>query len=342
MTDLLNAFQQADCPIGLLIFNKNTEGDWLCTEANKCAEHFLEKSALISKKWPDIFEIVSIDTVSKNASIRINEHKWLSMSVMNGSTDLSCIVVLNDITPQEARIKELEKKIERLKSSNNDLEHFAYVASHDLREPLRKIIAFSERLNKKYAAVLEGDGLIYLNRMIDATQRMQTFIDDLLMFSRFSRSVSEKVEVDLGEVLRGVLSDFDMPIEKGQAVIECDNLPTIKGVKSQMTQLFQNLVGNALKFKKEDEPARISIHCREIKDELEITFQDNGIGFEEADAERIFIIFQRLNGRSQYEGTGIGLAICKKIVENHGGSIIAKGKPNGGATFTITLSKSMF
>jgi light-regulated signal transduction histidine kinase (bacteriophytochrome) len=340
MTDLLNAFQQADCPIGLLIFHKNTEGYWLCTEANQCAEQFLEKSALISKKWSDIFEIVSINTISKHASIKINEYKWLSMSVMNGATDLSCIVVLNDITPQEERVKALEKKIERLKSSNNDLEHFAYVASHDLREPLRKIVAFSERLKKKYAALLEGDGIIYLNRMIDATQRMQTFIDDLLMFSRFSRSVSEKTDVDLSEILRGVLSDFDIPIEKNKAIIDCDNLPIIKGVKSQMTQLFQNLVGNALKFRKEDEPTHISIQCREIQNEFEIIFKDNGIGFEEADAERIFIIFQRLNGRSQYEGTGIGLAICKKIVENHSGSIIAKGQPNNGATFAITLPKS--
>ena len=262
------------------------------------------------------------------------------MSVMTDASDASRIVVLNDISTQENGTKALERKIEKLRNSNKDLEHFAYVASHDLREPLRKIVAFSERLNTKYASALEGDGLVYLHRMIDATQRMQTFIDDLLLFSRFSRDTSDRIDVDLNDILRGVLSDFEMQIESTKAVIQFDKLPTIYGVKTQMVQLFQNLVGNALKFRKPDVPPNISISCTDLDNHYQMTLSDKGIGFEEADAERIFVIFQRLNGRSEFEGTGIGLAICKKIVENHGGNITASSKPDQGSAFTITLPKN--
>ncbi len=339
MRELLMAFQQADSPIGYLIFNRNTEGeDWICSEANECASAFLEKPELISKTETDIFGTSLLD-VPNTATIHIHDNRWLSAAVMNGSTEAVRIVVLTDITAQESRLKTLEKKVVRLKNSNKDLEHFAYVASHDLREPLRKIIAFSERLNKKYAAVLEGNGLIYLDRMIDATQRMQMFIDDLLLFSRFSRDTSEKTALDLNGILRGVLSDFEMQIDGNKAVVDAQKLPTIKGIKTQMAQLFQNLVGNALKFKNPHVPTHIIISCIESKNDYQITVKDNGIGFDEADAERVFTLFQRLNGRSEYEGTGMGLAICKKIVENHGGTIIAQGKPNEGAEFTIVLPK---
>ena len=262
----------------------------------------------------------------------------VSLSV-NGVEDKPNNRLIITLTNISENISELQKKAEKLENSNKDLEHFAYVASHDLREPLRKIIAFSERLNKKYADVLEGNGLIYLNRMIDATQRMQVFIDDLLLFSRFSSDKSEKTDVDLNEILRGVLSDFEIPIETNKAIIDIETLPTIKGVKSQMTQLFQNLLSNALKFKKLNEVPHISIKYLEKKEGYQITVHDNGIGFNVADAENIFVIFQRLNGRSAYEGTGIGLAVCKKIVENHGGSISAQGIPDKEAIFTIILPK---
>ena len=338
MRELLRAFQQADSPIGYLVFNQNTEGYWICSEASPRAGVFLEDSELVSKTCVSIFQASYLDTPNQ-VTLNINDNRWLSLSVMNGSTTAIRIVFLTDITTQENRLKFLEKKVERLKSSNKDLENFAYVASHDLREPLRKIIAFSERLNQKYAHVLEGNGLIYLDRMIDATQRMQMFIDDLLLFSRFSRDNSEKMDVDLNDILRGVLSDFEMLIEKDEARVETQKLPTIKGIKTQMTQLFQNLLSNGLKFKNPNIPTHISITCIELKEEYQITISDNGIGFENTDAERVFTLFQRLNGRSEYEGTGIGLAICKKIVENHGGIITAKGIPNEGAIFTIYLPK---
>jgi light-regulated signal transduction histidine kinase (bacteriophytochrome) len=340
MSELLSAFAQANCQLGYLVFNKNTEGDWVCAEANKCAESTLENANLVSRKWVDIFHNSAFDENYNSLTMCIDNRRWLSLTIMHGSNESTRVVILNDVTSQEQRIQALDNKIQQLKNSNKDLEHFAYVASHDLKEPLRKIVAFSERLHKKYASLLEGDGLVYLSRMIDATQRMQTFIDDLLMFSRFSRDTSEKTEVDLNEILRGVLSDLDMQIESTNAKIEYDSLPKIKGVKTQMTQLIQNLISNALKFKKQDISPAIKIKCTDFTTDYQIKISDNGIGFDEADAERIFVIFQRLNGRSEYEGTGIGLAICKKIVENHGGTISAQGQLNEGATFLFTLPKT--
>ena len=343
MTDIYKVFQQANFPIGLLIFSPNTEGvGWHCVEANKAALDFLAKDELVSKDWADIFADFPLSSDDKNRTLAVNDTTWLLANALENPHDASIIVTLTDVSEAHNKVVIYEKLIEKLKSSNKDLEHFAYVASHDLREPLRKIIAFSERLNKKYASSLQGDGSLYLSRMIDATQRMQAFIDDLLMFSRFSRDASEKIDVDLNEILRGVLSDFEIPIENTKAVLDIQPLPTIKAVKTQMTQLFQNLVSNALKFKKPDVAPQISITFSTIEEHLHITVRDNGIGFEEADAETIFALFQRLNGRSQYEGTGIGLAVCKKIVENHGGTITASSKPDVEAVFTIKLPKTAF
>ena len=338
MRELYSAFQQADSPIGYLIFHQKTEGEWVCTDANLCAQGFFDDSELVSKLEEDIFHASFLDSPT-SVILHLPDHRSLSLTVMNGSTTSIRIAILTDITSQESLLIRLEKKVERLKSSNKDLEHFAYVASHDLREPLRKIVAFSERLNKKYAPVLDSTGLNYLHRMIDATQRMQTFIDDLLMFSRFSRDNSEKIEVDLNGILREVLSDFEMLIDKEKAIVRTETLPIIKGVKSQMVQLFQNLISNALKFKNPNIRTEIYIKCLESKEEYQLTFSDNGIGFDQADAERVFTLFQRLNGRSEYEGTGIGLAICKKIVENHGGIIKANSSPQEGAAFTVSLPK---
>lgn len=236
-------------------------------------------------------------------------------------------------------ISDLKTKEKKLKASNEELERFAYVASHDLREPLRKIASFGERLNRKYASELQGDGAEYLKRMINATGRMQVFIDDLLAFSRFSRNITESKPVNLNEILRGVLVDLEAQIEGSKAVIKIDNLPEIMGVRSQLSQLFQNLISNALKFKKPNNISHIDIIYTEQPNIHEIRIQDNGIGFEEADAESIFELFKRLNGRSAYEGTGIGLAICKRIVENHDGIIVAHAVAGEGATFILYFPK---
>jgi PAS domain S-box-containing protein len=262
--------------------------------------------------------------------------------------------VIADRTEVEAYQVELERRLVALKKSNSELEQFAYVASHDLQEPLRKIIAFGERLNHKYTDALSSEGKFYVDRMINASNRMQTMIQDLLTYSRVARQNDIFQQVSLKEVFKQVLSDLEIKIQEKQATITFDNLPKIMANSIQMYQLFQNLLTNALKFTKPEVPVIITVKCEkasplEIKQNLEmspfvnyykITVSDNGIGLEQEYAEKIFALFQRLHGRSEYEGTGLGLAICRKIVEGHQGQIRATGTLNVGTEFTIYLPES--
>ncbi|MCH7909680.1 MAG: hypothetical protein IIB38_08700 [Candidatus Hydrogenedentes bacterium] len=232
--------------------------------------------------------------------------------------------------------------------SNEELQQFAMVASHDLQEPLRKVQAFGDRLKTKYGDVLDERGLDYLTRMQDAAQRMETLINDLLDFARVTSRAKPFAPVDLGKLMAELVADLDVQIKESGAKIEIGKLPTLDADPSQMRQLFQNLIGNALKYRRQDVPPVIKItskakpgkgrhpkHGR--KTSHRITISDNGIGFKDEHAERIFGIFRRLHGRVSYSGTGVGLAIVRKIVERHNGAITASGVPGHGATFTITL-----
>jgi PAS domain S-box-containing protein len=249
--------------------------------------------------------------------------------------------------------KEMEQTIlqnsYQLQQSNASLEEFAYVASHDLKEPLRKISTFGDRLVANQMNNLTDDGKIYLNKIIDASQRMQTMISDLLTVSMITGDRSYQ-QHSLQEILQDVLQTLEYKIEQKGAQIEASHLPPAHIIASQFRQLFQNLLSNSLKFTREGVPPVIKISHRYLSPDqlagyqlqkapryLEVKFEDNGIGFEDEYAGKIFAIFQRLHGRSEYEGTGIGLAICKKIVEHHGGLISASGFPDQGATFTIIL-----
>ena len=235
-------------------------------------------------------------------------------------------------------VSELKRAQARLEQSNRELESFAYVASHDLQEPLRKIQTFGERLAKTSAS-LSPEGHDYLARMQGAAARMRQLIDDLLAFSRVSAKGQPFTRVDLAAVARGVLEDLETAIEQAGAAISLGELPTLEGDPTQMRQLMQNLVGNALKFRREGVVPSVSIEARvdAPASRCELVVKDNGIGFEEKYAERIFNVFQRLHGRGQYEGTGIGLAICRKIAERHGGRIEARSTPGVGSAFHITL-----
>lgn len=230
-----------------------------------------------------------------------------------------------------------------LERNNSELQSFAYVASHDLQEPLRKIRTFSDRLQSTYAGALDERGLDYLRRMQHAAERMQVLIHDLLLFSRVTTQAQPVRVVSLHKVLDGVLSDLEVHIEEVQAQVVVGYLPIIEADPTQMRQLFQNLLTNALKFHKPDQPPLILIRSEKVVGNgrnpycWQITVADNGIGFEEKYADRIFTIFQRLHGRQSYEGTGVGLAICRKIVERHHGYITAHSQPGEGATFIITL-----
>ena len=241
-------------------------------------------------------------------------------------------VCLTDIT-------EAKKTQVRLEQSNRELASFAYVASHDLQEPLRKIQTFGERLKTSAATTLDPESLGYVERMQQAASRMRRLIDDLLAFSQVSSKTRPFTPVNLGVVARQVLDDLETAVERAGARVTIGELPVIDADPSQMRQLLQNLMGNALKFRREEVPLELSV--RGTVDPraqcCELVVEDNGIGFDEKYADRIFEVFQRLHSRAQYEGTGIGLSICRKIAERHGGSIGAKSTPGSGSVFRVIL-----
>ena len=257
-----------------------------------------------------------------------------------------------DITDRKVYENQLKQHTAELKRSNEDLEQFAYIASHDLQEPLRKIMAFGDRLATKYQHELEGPGADYIMRMQSAAARMQSLIEDLLAYSRVSRNVNAFEPLDMDLLLAEVIDDLESQVRRERAVIRVAKLPAIRGDRMQVKRLFQNLLSNAIKFHKPGVDPVVSIQGNvtrgtEISDEYGITLSgnqyicfsilDNGIGFDEKYADKVFHIFQRLHGRSEYEGTGIGLSICRKIVTNHGGFITARSKENDGAEFIVIL-----
>ncbi|HUC84431.1 MAG TPA: PAS domain-containing protein, partial [Candidatus Acidoferrales bacterium] len=241
----------------------------------------------------------------------------------------------------EAKLRDFAGRLER---SNRELQDFAYVASHDLQEPLRKIIVFGERLKQKNADKLDADSLNYLERMQQAGTRMQNLINDLLSYSRVTSKAQAFTKVDLAQVARGVIEDLEGRIETVHGRVEVGALPVVEGEPLQMRQLLQNLIGNALKFRRPDAPPHVRVEAEIVAGNgqtegkiCRLTVSDNGIGFEEKHAERIFELFQRLHARHEYEGTGMGLAIVRKIAVRHGGDVVARSKPGEGATFVVTI-----
>jgi light-regulated signal transduction histidine kinase (bacteriophytochrome) len=259
--------------------------------------------------------------------------------------------VIRDISRRKRDEAELKKYAESLRQSNFELEQFASVASHDLQEPLRKVQAFGDRLRRKYAQELDDQGRDYIERMLKSTARMQTLIDSLLSFSRISTKGKPYQPVNLNEIARGVTDDLEIVIRENNVALTIQDLPVIDADPVQMRQLFQNLIGNAIKYRRADvdpvvdvsadiKPARNGLAGENAYGICHLTVSDNGIGFNDLYAEKIFAIFQRLHGRGDYDGTGIGLAICRKIVERHGGSIEASGKADHGARFVASLPVS--
>ncbi|HEX2060570.1 MAG TPA: ATP-binding protein, partial [Thermoanaerobaculia bacterium] len=247
------------------------------------------------------------------------------------------VLIARDIRERKRAEEELRDAMLRLEQSNRELEDFAYVASHDLQEPLRKIQAFGDLLTRKYVNVLPEQGRDYIARMQSAAGRMQVLINDLLSFSRVTTKAQPFVAVDLHAIASEVVRDLEARIRETGGRIELGPLPVIDADPLQMRQLLQNLAANGLKFHREGVPPVVAIHGELENGRCRITVSDNGIGFEPKYAERIFTMFERLHARTKYEGTGIGLAICRKIAERHGGSISAHGRPGEGAEFVVTL-----
>ena len=255
----------------------------------------------------------------------------------------------------QQRTNELRLANMELINSNNNLQQFAYAASHDMQEPLRKIQAFSSRLQEMYTTQLDKNGVFMLNRMQDAAKRMSAMIDDLLAYSRLTIKEGTFVPVDLNNIVTEVMSDLEIGIQEQDAKIEFEVLPTIFGNQRQLLQLFQNLISNAVKYRLPDQTPEIKITAKKAdKNALEnfpnllkdhpyvlIEIQDNGIGFDEKHLDRIFQMFQRLHGKGEFNGSGIGLALCKKVVQNHHGYITARSTPGNGSVFMVYLPEPL-
>jgi PAS domain S-box-containing protein len=309
---------------------------------------------LLGKAEPELFcangEPRRIDPMDGNANEQVLYRKdgsrfpveVVRTRIEERGRQAGTVVILKDITERKRTEEALSQKANELARSNAELEQFAFVASHDLQEPLRKIQSFGDRLKTKCNGALDPEALDYLERMQSASARMRTLIDDLLAFSRVIRDSSPFGTVDLGQVTREVLGDLEVRTERSGGRVEVGDMPLIEADATQMRQLMLNLIGNALKFQPAGGKPVVKVNSRLFasmsgEEFCELTVQDNGIGFDDQYAEKIFTVFQRLHGRGEYEGTGVGLAVCRRITDRHRGTVVAKGELGKGATFTVTL-----
>jgi PAS domain S-box-containing protein len=266
---------------------------------------------------------------------------WVNTTIVpfldDGGKPYQYVSIRYEITQRKNAEDQLRVYADRLERSNRELQDFASIAAHDLQEPLRKIQAFGDRLQTTFKSELAAEGQDYLNRMLTSARRMRALIDDLLTYSRVTTQAKPFEPTDLNQVVRDVLSDLEIRIEQAGGKVEVGPLPSLKADASQMHQLFQNLIANALKFHRPGEAPRVSVSAAREAGAWLISVSDQGIGFEEKYLEKIFTIFQRLHGKQEYEGTGVGLAVCRRIAERHGGSITARSELGRGATFEIRL-----
>jgi PAS domain S-box-containing protein len=244
--------------------------------------------------------------------------------------------IVRDITQRKRAEEELRQSAQELARSNTDLEQFAYVASHDLQEPLRAVSGCVQVLKKRYQKQLDSRADELIAHTIDGVNRMQTLIDDLLSYSRVGRKGKTFEPSDCNTILEQALANLEAALEETKAVITHDRLPVVNGDAAQLKQLFQNLISNAIKFRGQY-PPKIHVAADRKEGQWLFSVKDNGIGMQPEYFERIFVIFQRLHTRTEYPGTGIGLAICKKIVERHGGRIFVESAPGQGSTFYFTI-----
>jgi PAS domain S-box-containing protein len=266
--------------------------------------------------------------------------RWQELTISK-MDDEHLIHIFTDVTPVKEAQLQLERTVEELRRSNRNLEEFAHAASHDLKEPVRKIHFFTTQLKDQLRTHLKEGELRLFGRIENATERMGNLIDDLLLYSHVSQRPHEMEKVDLNEKVHRVLEDLELDVQEKEAIIAVGKLPVVKGYRRQLQQLFQNLISNALKYSKKDMSPRIDISASEVAEKGKsyylITVKDNGIGFEQEYADKIFQMFTRLHGKGEYSGTGVGLSIVKKVVENHNGFISVESIPGEGSTFNVLL-----
>lgn len=248
----------------------------------------------------------------------------------------SVVWVARNITERKHFEHELQQLNQELERSNQELEQFAYVASHDLQEPLRMVISFTQLLSQNYAGQLDEQADQIIGFAVDGATRMQRLIQDLLSYSRVGTQAKVWETVDCNQVLESAIANLQLSIQESGATLNPAPLPTLTANTRQLTQLFQNLIGNAIKYRGEAAPI-VEIGCQQQQDNYLFWVKDNGIGIDPKHSDRVFMVFQRLHTRQEYSGTGIGLAICKKIVEQHGGKIWVDSQVDQGATFFFTL-----
>jgi light-regulated signal transduction histidine kinase (bacteriophytochrome) len=249
---------------------------------------------------------------------------------------ISCI---RDVTRRKKAEEELAHRVLELQRSNSELERFAYIASHDLTEPLRMVSSYVQLLRRRYDHLLDSDGRDFIQFATEGTERMKMLLDDLLIYSRAGRTLKPPAVVDLQVVMRDVARNLEVLINETGATVEIRDPGTILSDRTSLTQVLQNLVANGIKFALPGRPPVVRVGCSEDQFGWTVSVADNGIGIEDRYFERIFVVFQRLHARGEYAGTGIGLAVCKKIVERYGGRIWLESKPGEGTTFYFTLPR---
>ena len=320
-----------------MTYQQLTPPRWAKMEADIVAEQLLQRGYTDEYEKEYIRNDGSVFPVAVRA-ILVRDETGAPVRIMG---------IVRDITEQKQAKEALERHTRDLARSNEELEQFAYVASHDLQEPLRKIRAFGALLADEKRESLDDEGQQYIDFMTDAAARMQTLVSDLLALSRVTTAAHPFEDLSLAEVFDTVLSDLSVRLEEAGGQVEVSATPTIEADRTQMEQLFRNLIGNALKFCRPGVPPRVTVEVAAQAQPIDtvpgpahdIVVTDNGIGFESSQGSKLFQPFKRLHARHQYEGAGIGLAICEKIVLRHHGRITASGTPGAGATFTVTLPR---
>ena len=340
------------------VFVKDREHRWVLLNDACCQFIGHSREALIGKSDYDFFPKKEADVfwqkdeeVFKTGRENLNEEeftdsKGVTYTIVTKKTlytDFAgnpfIVGVIRD-NSDHRRVEKSLVELARSQAEREQLELFAYVASHDLREPLQSIIGFGDLLKNRHSEALGEAAGGYLKRIHDAAHRMSRLIDDLLKFSKVIKRSELFSLVDLNKIMADLIEDDDYQIRKEDAVITCGKLPTIYGDETQVRQLFQNLISNALKFHLPDHPVRITVQSYDLDNgRVELSFKDNGIGIDEKYLTRIFRPFERLHTRTEFEGSGIGLAICQKIVTHHEGEIYAKSRKGEGTTFYIVLPK---